>query len=309
MFRNITTILFLSLPVLGACTNTSVVDELAGESAADNATAGKADSTALETFYTVRPDQRKCASPSCGGWFVSRVNHEKTRCADGVNRTECYVWNFDTSALGVTGRELDGFYAGLFAQTEIVRGDLSQQTVVGKRVGLFTATEAWQAGAVDGFADGVWVLAKDNGIRCITTPCNSMGEHKLNSVLSANIADLDFEPSGATEDEIAKAWDGYAKDGIIVVGDRYYETVNGKSAKGRTVTQFFTKMQPTASSGPNCMVTGCSNEICAAEPVFSSCVWKDEYACYASATCEKQADGVCGWTETAELDACVAAAQ
>jgi len=31
-----------------------------------------------------------------------------------------------------------------------------------------------------------------------------------------------------------------------------------------------------------------------------------EYACYADATCERQADGACGWTEDAVLAACLA---
>lgn len=53
-----------------------------------------------------------------------------------------------------------------------------------------------------------------------------------------------------------------------------------------------------------CMVTGCSGEICAAEPVATTCIFKPEYACYPDATCKLQADGRCGWTETASLKAC-----
>jgi hypothetical protein len=304
VFRNFSIVLCMSLPLVGACAANSVDDELAGESAADNAS-GKADSTALETFYTVQPDLRKCAAPMCGGYFVSRVNHAKTRCADGVQRNACYVWDFDFSAVGVTGRELDGLYMGMQAQTLVVRGDLSNGLVNGKKVGHFTATEAWQAGAAAGAPDGVWVELEDNGIRCITAPCPSTTEHKLNSVLTANLADLDYSPSGATDDEIQKASDGYARDGLIIVGDRYYTTINGHSAKGRTVTQFYTKVQPTASTGPACIVTGCNGEVCAAEKVITSCEWQDSYACYADATCEKQADGTCGWTDTNELEACL----
>jgi hypothetical protein len=57
---------------------------------------------------------------------------------------------------------------------------------------------------------------------------------------------------------------------------------------------------------PTCQRTGCSGQICAAESVFTTCEWRDEYACYADATCERQADGGCGWTATPELDACLA---
>jgi hypothetical protein len=38
----------------------------------------------------------------------------------------------------------------------------------------------------------------------------------------------------------------------------------------------------------------------------STCEWLPEYACYKTATCEKQADGKCGWTQTPTLTACLA---
>jgi hypothetical protein len=36
-------------------------------------------------------------------------------------------------------------------------------------------------------------------------------------------------------------------------------------------------------------------------------VFRPEYACYRSATCAPQASGACGFTETPELAACIAA--
>lgn len=61
---------------------------------------------------------------------------------------------------------------------------------------------------------------------------------------------------------------------------------------------------PVAPTAP-CVVTGCSGQICADEHRFSTCQYRPEYACYQSATCERQADGQCGWTETPELTACL----
>jgi eight-cysteine-cluster-containing protein len=63
----------------------------------------------------------------------------------------------------------------------------------------------------------------------------------------------------------------------------------------------------TGLTGAGCMRTGCSAQLCAAEgeSVMSTCIWKDEYACYQSAKCEKQKDGNCGWTQTDELNACL----
>lgn len=55
-----------------------------------------------------------------------------------------------------------------------------------------------------------------------------------------------------------------------------------------------------------CVRTGCSGQICSDQEVFTTCEWREEYACYRSATCERQADGTCGWTMTPELQACLA---
>lgn len=63
------------------------------------------------------------------------------------------------------------------------------------------------------------------------------------------------------------------------------------------------------SSG--CVVGGCSGQVCYDEadgPIFTTCEWRPEYACYDSATCERQPDGNCGWTPTPELSMCLAGA-
>src|SRR5262249_3870164 len=55
-----------------------------------------------------------------------------------------------------------------------------------------------------------------------------------------------------------------------------------------------------------CKVTGCSGQICADQDMITTCEWRDSYACYETATCPRQAAGSCGWTDTPELDACLA---
>jgi hypothetical protein len=57
-----------------------------------------------------------------------------------------------------------------------------------------------------------------------------------------------------------------------------------------------------------CAPTGCSNTVCAeaGESIMTTCEWKDSYACYKDATCERQADGKCGWTDTPALQSCLA---
>ncbi len=54
-----------------------------------------------------------------------------------------------------------------------------------------------------------------------------------------------------------------------------------------------------------CKVSGCSREVCADEDVITPCIWNPAYGCYKKALCEVQSDGKCGWTMTAELEACL----
>lgn len=60
-----------------------------------------------------------------------------------------------------------------------------------------------------------------------------------------------------------------------------------------------------AKVGAECVVSGCSSEICSDEEMVSNCQFKPEYACYAKARCERQASGACGWNRTAEYKACI----
>lgn len=55
-----------------------------------------------------------------------------------------------------------------------------------------------------------------------------------------------------------------------------------------------------------CVITGCSEEICADRPHNLLCaIVIPPDSCYLNATCERQADGECGWTQTEELKSCI----
>jgi len=65
---------------------------------------------------------------------------------------------------------------------------------------------------------------------------------------------------------------------------------------------------PGQQTGNGCKTTGCSSHLCVDErdgDVVSTCEWRDEYACYQTARCERQASGQCGWTQTSELQSCL----
>lgn len=66
----------------------------------------------------------------------------------------------------------------------------------------------------------------------------------------------------------------------------------------------------TAEPPPDgeCVTSGCSGQLCIpsdSDPIFTTCEWREEYACYQAAACEKQGDGSCGWTPSDELTECL----
>lgn len=58
-----------------------------------------------------------------------------------------------------------------------------------------------------------------------------------------------------------------------------------------------------------CRATGCSAQVCSDRDVVTTCEYLAEYACYKTATCERQSDGTCGWTPTSVLLSCIAGVQ
>ena len=56
-----------------------------------------------------------------------------------------------------------------------------------------------------------------------------------------------------------------------------------------------------------CKRSGCSGQLCVDEneQVFTTCDMWPGYACYRDARCERQQNGQCGWTQTADLRSCL----
>ncbi|GEM_PF-322289 len=77
-------------------------------------------------------------------------------------------------------------------------------------------------------------------------------------------------------------------------GEKDNETSNDVPATDRSVR-----------SKDACVITGCSGEVCADEETITACIYREEYACYQTVICERQAGGECGWSETEELRACL----
>ena len=79
-----------------------------------------------------------------------------------------------------------------------------------------------------------------------------------------------------------------------------------KDATETSATVIITR-GPVVSGG--CYIGGCSGQICSdSKDVVSTCEYKEEYACYKTAKCERQTNNQCGWTQTTELTACLTTA-
>lgn len=233
-----------ALLAIAACSESATaVDELAGETAADDSGDSKADAPYADayTYYEVSADLRKCASPYCGGYFVRRLNRTSTRCSDGSYQDACYTPTLDWSHTDLDGTQQqkltdsaykDATTEGVYA---IARGWFSSQQ--------FFVSEAWVAES-DAVSDGVFVKIADNGIRCITAPCPSLTERALNTVRSANLADLDWTDAGLSDREIQGFSDELYTGGTIVSGYRYYTSGSGK---GRSVSAGYHRLVQPAT--------------------------------------------------------------
>ena len=303
-----------SLSIVPACASSDTDDELLADSTDDAAIDGKADAAdGAYTYYGIKIDMRRCAAPMCGGFWLQRVNRTTTVCANGTSAERCYTPVLDWSEANLDQGQQDkliGSAAKINATYALVRGRFAKKntTTSQPNLGKFIITEAWIAEG-ENAPEGVFAKVTQNGIRCIAAPCPSLTEKGLNTGNTANIADLDFGPSGLSDRQVQGFVDQYiAPGGVIIAGDRYTFKISGRSGKGRTVTNGYHRLA-NAPAANDCFVGGCSGQLCSDhEGAISTCEWRPEYACYqdADATCERQPSGQCGWTPTAELNSCLA---
>jgi hypothetical protein len=247
------------------------------------------------TFYSLRRDLRRCVSPLCGGYFVKRVNMSSTRCANGRFMSECYVAGIDWHG------QPEADIAHL-----LVRG-----SIVAKRYGQFgnlgelRVSESWMS-ISEKQAVGTYYLVRDRGVRCITFPCPTHHEAKLNSSFSRDIAGVNLEGADLGENNAPVVNAGMTgPNGVIVSGTDVVVTGPGGRLFELKVTQVYIRKKPENGSLKPCIKTGCSSQVCSDHNMITTCEFRPEYACYQKAACERQRDGNCGFTKTPELTACL----
>ncbi len=97
-------------------------------------------------------------------------------------------------------------------------------------------------------------------------------------------------------------------DTVTLTGATPVPTKDAMRPADSTYRFTFTVQQgkPTMTNG-QCYIGGCSAQLCTDEPgAISDCLYSPSYGCYKTATCERQASGQCGWTQTPALTTCLA---
>ncbi len=247
------------------------------------------------TYYQLRADLRRCRAPLCGGYYVKRVNQPRTRCTNGQLMFECYVAEVDWN--GQPQVEINR--ALLRADLEVKLFDRFG------RFGVLRVIESWQATNDNPTSDNFFRV-RDKGVRCITSPCLTHHESKLNSRIERDIAGVDLKAiTGASDEAINEAFEAMTEpEGIIVSGKHVPVTGPTGRATELKALQFYMRPRKEVSNKP-CIKTGCSSHVCSDESVITTCEWREEYECYQKARCERQADGKCGFTRTPALTACL----
>jgi hypothetical protein len=207
------------------------------------------------TYYTARRDERKCASPYCGGFWVRAVNTDATSCADGTRAVECYVSDLDLSAMKLD----DETRRALLERESVFRGRITPSVSADASVAsvaTFSANEAWlsrAASVTPAVARGSYSRVRASAILCITVPCPSLTEYLLNSTKEQNIhgLDLTYAP-GTDKDKAAAQADTNEPQGLLALG----ANVENASTDSRSeaivlrATQYFLRVGAVSASTP-----------------------------------------------------------
>ncbi|MFO0606025.1 MAG: DUF6748 domain-containing protein [Polyangiales bacterium] len=237
--------LTLSALALAASGCAPVDDPSAEESAADEVRAGGA------VFVRVRHDTRRCLSPVCGGWWVSRVNYNTTRCLDGSYARECYVAEIDWRGLGLTERALPAVQEAAGSGRALLRARIEPKAYgpVGT-FGELVVQEAWQA-VTAAEPSGPFYRVQGPDRVCVRAPCFAYDQDRLNSTQTARLSGVDLSRvAGVTAADLARGVDTLRQPvGILAAG----VTRNGADG-GRTLvaTQFYVRVSEGVSDATYC---------------------------------------------------------
>jgi hypothetical protein len=167
------------------------------------------------TYYLGRADPRACPSPMCGGIWLKAVNGVAGSCARPP-RFECYVAGF---TLGVPDEEKQARLEALVTNGGgLVQGRIVPAGIQGfPELRALRVVGAWRP-AGKHQPTGVFRQLRDNGIRCITTPCFSVTATTLNTGRRVTVSGVDLRPSGASAADVRRGQTLIATRSLLAAG-------------------------------------------------------------------------------------------
>ncbi len=141
-------------------------------------------SATARAYVTLRHDNRKCASPKCGGWFAKDVNK--------ANPTERYVSALDFSTSDLDQTAIDQVNSAPDGEL-VLRAKLGKlDTKTNTRKLLVYEAYRGMPGKTAAAGDTYFTVSPDDPQKqCITAPCNNLTAHKLNATKTSSITRTD----------------------------------------------------------------------------------------------------------------------
>ncbi|MBS2028984.1 MAG: hypothetical protein JST54_13870 [Deltaproteobacteria bacterium] len=209
--------LFWSVLLLGiaGCGMGSVSD--GGDVSSD----GDALSTTTPGYVTLVKDQRKCASPICGGYFLVQPNRSVA---------QIYVAALDWGQSGLSDTDVSNATSAADGELLLFGTLTRQDRTTGTK--SFVVLDAYRGMPGRAPASGdVFATVADNGTRCIQAPCKSNNLTKINSTAKPK-AFSDLSVASASAAFVDQTWltNRVMNAGAIVAGS----VVSGEQLPGGT---------------------------------------------------------------------------
>ena len=180
----------------------------------------------------------------------------RTVCLDGRAHNECYVAAIDWSAT----RFSDDERVKLAAAPVVMHARLVAANQVAGGFGNLRVAEVWSpavAPALDGAGYPAMAAtlyrAFDNGTRCVTWPCPSTTQEKLNTAETRVVAGVDLADSCGDDVQLAAAYDALATpSGMLVDGRDGWVSGPAGWMQQLVGAGFYLRVEPAAAQPRAC---------------------------------------------------------
>jgi hypothetical protein len=197
-------------------------------------------------FYTIQLDYRLCPAPTCGGWWLTKVNQYTVKPSDEllsgsitpIIPNPIHVTKIDYTALHLKPSQILVFENNIGAGRAFIRGVVAPYTVQNYPTNLLKATGTWLA-VNDTVASGPYMNVRSTGIVCITTPCPYYEAQLLNIGYRTLVHELDLKRAELTDKQLQVAWNEVSGKGLIMTGLRYSSQGQTGSGLGVAATRVF----------------------------------------------------------------------